>query len=386
MANVSTWSKTAASNNSTPPDGWPENQAPSTVNDCAREMMAALRTQFENSEWFNYGDTVSYNSSTIFKVTGDQTARYASNARVKAFATATIYGTVVSSSYTTETTVTINTDSGSLTSSLSSVAVGILSPTNVSYPHAFVRQNGTPIYAAATGTTNSFAVSLSPKPLEYTSGLAVNFKANTANIAAATLDVNGLGAKALKKTVNGATSDLSSSDILASQMVHAIYDGTNFQMLSPVAPVKTSVLVLQKIFAAIAGTSGTTSFPTDNTTPVVTDGTQIVSQAITLASSSSRVTIQAGFTAYNATNSQMFVAVLFRGSTCLATVYGNQAGEAGYCGFNIIDSPATSGSVTYTIRAGRLTTGTWYVNQNNAGSYHNGTLATQGLILEELSS
>lgn len=42
MSDVSQWSTTAASNNATPPDGWPEGQAPSTVNDCAREMMAAL--------------------------------------------------------------------------------------------------------------------------------------------------------------------------------------------------------------------------------------------------------------------------------------------------------------------------------------------------------
>jgi len=53
MANVSTWSTTAANNNATPPDGWPENQAPSTVNDCAREMMASLRTQLQQGEWFN---------------------------------------------------------------------------------------------------------------------------------------------------------------------------------------------------------------------------------------------------------------------------------------------------------------------------------------------
>lgn len=44
MADLSTWSTTAASNNSTPPDGWPEGQNPSTVNDCAREMMAQVAT------------------------------------------------------------------------------------------------------------------------------------------------------------------------------------------------------------------------------------------------------------------------------------------------------------------------------------------------------
>ncbi len=39
----SAWSETDASNNSAPPAGWPEGQAPSTVNDCARMMMGAIK-------------------------------------------------------------------------------------------------------------------------------------------------------------------------------------------------------------------------------------------------------------------------------------------------------------------------------------------------------
>ena len=42
MSEVRTWSTTAASNNDTPPDGWPENMAYANVNNCAREMMASI--------------------------------------------------------------------------------------------------------------------------------------------------------------------------------------------------------------------------------------------------------------------------------------------------------------------------------------------------------
>lgn len=42
MSDVLTWSTTANSNNSTPPDGFPEGMFPSQVNNSAREMMAAL--------------------------------------------------------------------------------------------------------------------------------------------------------------------------------------------------------------------------------------------------------------------------------------------------------------------------------------------------------
>lgn len=43
MADIQTWSTTAASNNSAPPNGWPENMQFADVNNAAREMMAALK-------------------------------------------------------------------------------------------------------------------------------------------------------------------------------------------------------------------------------------------------------------------------------------------------------------------------------------------------------
>ncbi len=46
MSNISQWSTSAASNNAAPPNGFPEGQAPSTVNDCARELMAAVARQY----------------------------------------------------------------------------------------------------------------------------------------------------------------------------------------------------------------------------------------------------------------------------------------------------------------------------------------------------
>lgn len=50
MSNISQWSTAAASNNDAPPDGAPEGQAPSTVNDCAREVMAAVARQFQDTD------------------------------------------------------------------------------------------------------------------------------------------------------------------------------------------------------------------------------------------------------------------------------------------------------------------------------------------------
>lgn len=227
MADISSWSTTAANNNSSPPDGWPEGQAPSTVNDCAREMMRAVRAQWEDAEWFNYGDAVSYVSATQFKVTGDVTARYGAYRRIKMFDASTIYASVVTSSFSSpDTTVTVQVDSGTPSSSLTSVAVAILDTNNISLPVDAVKKL---TYAADAGAGDTYSISLAASPATYIAGQIFSFKANTANTGASTLNVNGLGAKAIKKNVSD---DTETGDILANQINTVIYDGTNMQLQS----------------------------------------------------------------------------------------------------------------------------------------------------------
>lgn len=93
-------------------------------------------------------------------------------------------------------------------------------------------QNYSHVYAADSVGTDAYAITLSPAPASYATGQTFFFKAGTANTGAATLNVNGLGAKTIKKAYN---SDLATGDILANQIVQVTYDGTNFQMMSPVA-------------------------------------------------------------------------------------------------------------------------------------------------------
>lgn len=49
----STWSTTPGDNNASPPDGWPEGQSPSSINNCAREMMAALKRAWNDDHPVN---------------------------------------------------------------------------------------------------------------------------------------------------------------------------------------------------------------------------------------------------------------------------------------------------------------------------------------------
>jgi|SRR3989339_101965 len=95
-------------------------------------------------------------------------------------------------------------------------------------------QNGGLIYAADGGGTDAYAITLTPAPGSLTTGMVVNFKANTANTGTASLNVNSLGSKTIKKHYNKL---LVTDDILANQIVTVIYDGTDFQMLSSTAPI-----------------------------------------------------------------------------------------------------------------------------------------------------
>lgn len=105
----------------------PESMLPSAVNDTMREMMATTRNQHEDAQWINLGDTVTYASSNSFTITGDASAQYAIGRRVRLADSSTLYGTILTSVFSSVTTVTITMDSGSLTTSIngSNVSLGI---------------------------------------------------------------------------------------------------------------------------------------------------------------------------------------------------------------------------------------------------------------------
>lgn len=93
-------------------------------------------------------------------------------------------------------------------------------------------QKSSEVFASDTATADAYAITLSPAPSYYATGMVIRFKAATINTATATVNVNSLGAKTLVKKYN---IDLSNGDIKANQIVEAVYDGTNFQLLSPVS-------------------------------------------------------------------------------------------------------------------------------------------------------
>lgn len=85
------------------------------------------------------------------------------------------------------------------------------------------------LYAASATGNDSYAITVTPTPNDYDDGDTYNFKADVGNTGTATLNVNSLGAKTIKKY---GTADLVTGDIVAGQIVTVRYDGTNFQMQS----------------------------------------------------------------------------------------------------------------------------------------------------------
>ena len=142
MAGIKDYSSTAANNSSVGGVSIAEGMLPSNINNAFRAFAADIREFYNDSQWVIYGDgdgsfTAAYASATSFTISGSNvTSFYHAGRRIKAVgsSTGTIVGTISSSSFSTNTTVNVTWDSGSLSSESLTIYVGVLSQTNDSIP------------------------------------------------------------------------------------------------------------------------------------------------------------------------------------------------------------------------------------------------------------
>jgi hypothetical protein len=141
--NIKDYSTTQASNTSLNTISVAEGMLPSNLNNAIRALMKNTRDWFNDSQWVEYGDgsgsyTAAYASGTSFTINGvNVTSVYHAGRRIKLTATTpgTIFGTISSSSFSTNTTINVTWDSGSLSNeAISNVYIGALSKTNDSIP------------------------------------------------------------------------------------------------------------------------------------------------------------------------------------------------------------------------------------------------------------
>lgn len=102
-----------------------------------------------------------------------------------------------------------------------------------------IQDQGT-VYAADSGSANTYVVTLVPALAAYVAGAKVRFKATAANTGASTLNVSALGAKNILKTGGGA---LAAADIGAGMIVECTYDGAQFQISGSYSTLSVAVPV-----------------------------------------------------------------------------------------------------------------------------------------------
>lgn len=211
------------------------------------------------SPWSPSASAPTYISATSFSLPGNWTAASAGyypvialvNRRIKATVTAgTVYGSIVSASYAGGiTTVTLAMDSGmALDSGLSEVMWGIIDDVNGALPPTVLKQTNTPLYCVISngGSGAAFTGTLAPAITAYLTGQKYRLLWTEASVGADTVNLNSLGAIAVKK--NGNTTALAAGDIPAGAIVEATYDGTVFQIGQPIiAPSIPTVVGLPGI-------------------------------------------------------------------------------------------------------------------------------------------
>ncbi len=161
MAGIKDYSTTASNNTSVGGVSIAEGMLPSNINNAFRAVAADIREWYNDSQWVEYGDgdgafTAAYASATSFTIAGvNVTSVYHAGRRIKLTASTpgTIYGTISSSTFSTNTTVNVTWDSGSLSNeAITNVYIGVMSKTNTSLPDSIITNAKVDASAAIAAT------------------------------------------------------------------------------------------------------------------------------------------------------------------------------------------------------------------------------------------
>lgn len=153
-------------------------------------------------------------------------------------------------------------------------------------------QSGTLVYASTSGT-NTYTAPLSPAITAYTVGMVVHLLVPLANtITTPTLNLNGLGAKTIRRITPSGTAALNVGDIIAGHYGVFWYDGTYMVLLNPAYPgAGQTVQVVHTQTGAVA--TANVVIPWDDTIPQNTEGVELMTRAITPTATTNKLLIEA---------------------------------------------------------------------------------------------
>ena len=211
MAGIKDYSTTAANNTTIGSINTAEGMLPSNINNAFRGLAAEIREWYNDSQWVIYGDgdngfTITYASATSFTVSAvDVTTYYHVGRRVKAVgsATGTIYGTIATTTFSTNTTVTVTWDSGSLSNEAITIYLAILTKTGDSIPELVIT-NAKVATSAAIAATKIHDGSVSNTEFGYLDGVTSAIQTQI---------------DSKQATITGGASTIVSSDLTADRAV-----------------------------------------------------------------------------------------------------------------------------------------------------------------------
>lgn len=148
----------------------------------------------------------------------------------------------------------------------------------------------------------------------------------------------------------------------------AAFTTTNALILNSATGLLGTRSNLGQLLTGVVGiASGTTLISVDNTAPLITEGTQLWSASVTPLSATSNFLIDFSCVTSVATNNRSVTLALFRNSTLIGwTTVWQDAGAPKSASIKVLDSPATTAAVTYSLRVGISTSGnTWYIGRTS---------------------
>jgi len=284
---------------------------------------------YNDSEWVIYGDGdgahgIAYGSATSFSVTGaNVTAAYHTGRRIKAVGalTGTIYGTIASSAFSSNTTVTVTWDSGNLQNETLTVYLGILSRNNSALPANAARTDVAGTFTAPqvfNGTVTLGAALNDAAEASVASAATTNIGAAASNnvIITGTTTIASLGtanagirrsvrfAAALTLTHNGTslilpgggnivTAANDTAEFLSLGSGNWVCLGYKRQDGNPITISGLGGRVVQIVESvASAAATGTTQIPQDDTIPQNVEGDEYISVSITPVNANNKLLVE----------------------------------------------------------------------------------------------
>lgn len=135
-----------------------------------------------------------------------------------------------------------------------------------------------------TGSANAYVVTYSVAPAAYYTGQRFGVITNFAVTGSATININSLGAKTIKKLVSGAKTNLASGDVSSGDYLDLLYDGTDMvwvnkgvASVSAASDTASGIVELATTTEQLTGTDATRASTPDSIAALWEQGADVAS-------------------------------------------------------------------------------------------------------------